>query len=245
MKNIKLIIEYDGTNYSGWQNQENAITVQEVIEKSIEEVTGENVRLIGSGRTDSGVHAKGQVANFYTNSTIPGDKFKTVLNNVLPEDIAIVDSMEVDLKFHSRFSATKKRYRYIIYNGKTPSPIKRYYSLYHKYDLDIDKMKKASIHLIGEHDFKSFMNKGSIVKDTIRTIYEINIIRQNEFIEITIEGNSFLKYMVRNIVGTLILIGNGQKESDYILKILEAKNRDCAGKTAAACGLFLEKVYYD
>lgn len=245
MKNIKLVIEYDGTNYSGWQNQENAITIQEVIEKSIALVTDEEVRLIGSGRTDKGVHAFGQVANFLTNSSIPGEKFKTVLNNLLPEDIAIVDSMEVDMNFHSRFSATKKRYRYVIYNGKLPSPIYRNYSLYHKYDLDIERMKRASEYLIGEYDFESFMNKGSIVKDTIRTIYEINIFRQGEFIEITIEGNSFLKYMVRNIVGTLITIGNNRMDPDNIINILEAKNRAAAGKTAAACGLFLEKVYYD
>ncbi len=245
MKNIKLIIEYDGTNYSGWQNQENAITIQETIEKSIGQVTGEIVRLIGSGRTDGGVHAFGQVANFLTNSTIPGEKFKTVLNNVLPQDIAIVDSTEVDIDFHSRFSAKRKRYRYIIYNGKMPSPIYRNYSLHYKYDLNIDRMKEAAEHLIGQHDFESFMNKGSIVKDTIRTIYEINIVRKGDFIEITIEGNSFLKYMVRNIVGTLIVIGNKRKNPEDILEILEAKNRECACKTAAACGLFLVKVYYD
>ncbi|TJX14072.1 tRNA pseudouridine(38-40) synthase TruA [Tissierella creatinini] len=245
MKNIKLIIEYDGTNYSGWQNQENAVTLQEVIEKSIGQITGEIVRLIGSGRTDGGVHALGQVANFLTNSTIPGEKFKKVLNNVLPEDIAIIDSMEVDMDFHSRFSATRKRYRYVIYNGNMPSPIHRYYSLHYKYDLDIDRMKQGAQYLIGEHDFESFMNKGSIVKDTIRTIYEINIYRQGNFIEITIEGNSFLKYMVRNIVGTLIVIGNKRKEPQDILNILRAKNREAACKTAPPCGLFLEKVYYE
>lgn len=245
MKNIKLIIEYDGTNYSGWQNQDNAITVQEIIEKSIGQVTGERVRLIGSGRTDRGVHAFGQVANFLTSSTIPGEKFKIVLNNFLPEDIAIVSSTEVDMDFHSRFSAKRKRYKYVIYNGDMPSPIYRNYSLYYKYELNIDRMKEAAEYLIGQHDFESFMNKGSVVKDTIRTINEITIGKQGDFIEITIEGNAFLKYMVRNIVGTLIVIGNKRKNPKDILKILEAKNRDWAGKTAAACGLFLEKVYYD
>lgn len=245
MKNIKLVIEYDGTNYSGWQNQENAITIQEVLEKAICKITGEEVRLIGSGRTDKGVHALGQVANFFTNSSIPGDKFKYILNNVLPEDVAIVDSCEVSMEFHSRFSAIKKRYKYVIYNGKMPSPIHRNYSLHYKYDLDIEKMSKAIDNFIGTHDFASFMGRGSVVKNSIRTIYEIKIESLEDFIEITIEGNSFLRHMVRIIVGTLLNVGSNKTLLEDIPVIIKAENREFAGKTAPAQGLFLEKVYYE
>lgn len=244
MKNIKLVIEYDGTNYSGWQNQENAITVQEVLESKIKEVTKETVRLIGSGRTDSGVHAKGQVANFFTASTIPGEKFKYVLNNILPDDIKILDSCEVELDFHSRFSAVRKRYRYVIYNNDMPSPIHRLYSLHFKYDLDIEKMQKAADYLLGTHDFISFMASGAIVKDTIRTIYELKVERKGDFILITTEGTSYLKYMVRNIVGTLLEVGNGRRNPEDVLYVLEARDRNKAGATAPPQGLFLEKVYY-
>lgn len=244
MKNIKLVIEYDGTNYSGWQNQENAITVQEVLEKKIKEITLETVRLIGSGRTDSGVHAKGQVANFFTSSTIPGEKFKYVLNNILPDDIKIIDSGEVDLDFHSRFSAKRKRYRYVIYNKDMPSPIHRLYSFHYKYHLDIEKMQEAADYLIGTHDFSSFMSTGAVVKDTIRTIYELKIEKEDEYIIITTEGNSYLKYMVRNIVGVLLKVGSGRIEPKKILSILEAKDRNKAGITAPPQGLYLEEVYY-
>lgn len=244
MKNIKLVIEYDGTNYSGWQNQENAITVQEVLEKKIKELTLETVRLIGSGRTDSGVHAKGQVANFFTRSTIPGEKFKYVLNNILPDDIKIMDSCEVDLNFHSRFSAKRKRYRYVIYNKDMPSPIHRLYSFHYKYHLDIEKMQEAADYLIGTHDFNSFMSTGAVVKDTIRTIYELKIEKEDEYILITTEGNSYLKYMVRNIVGVLLKVGSGRIEPKAMLSILESKDRNKAGITAPPQGLFLEKVYY-
>lgn len=245
MKNIKLTIEYDGTNYSGWQNQENAITVQEKIEEAIYKITGEEVRLIGSGRTDSGVHARGQVANFFTTSTIPGDKFKFVLNNVLPEDIAIIQSAEVDLEFHSRFDAIGKKYKYIIYNGLMPRPLYRNYSYHYKYKLDLEKMKEASKHLLGTHDFKSFMGSGAVVNSTIRTINEIKIEKREEFIEITVEGDSFLRYMVRIIVGTLIKVGNSQFQINDIQEIINAKDRNRAGQTAPPQGLYLEEVYYE
>ena len=245
MKNIKLTIEYDGTNYSGWQNQENAITIQEKLEIAISKITGEKISLIGSGRTDAGVHALGQVANFKTNSSIPGDKYKFTLNNILPEDITIIDSKEVDLNFHSRFSAVKKRYKYRIYTRKMPSAIYRNVSFHYKHDLDIDKMIEASKYFLGTHDFASFKGRKSVVKGTIRTIYKLDIEKVDNFIEITIEGNSFLRYMVRNIVGTLINVGSGKTKAEDIPNIIKSENRNCAGKTAPAQGLFLEKVYYD
>lgn len=244
MKNIKLIIEYDGMNYSGWQNQDNVITIQEKLEEAIKSVTGEVVRLIGSGRTDGGVHAMGQVANFYTNSTIPAERFKFALNIVLPEDISIIDSEEVGLDFHSRFSATRKRYKYLIFNGKVASPIYRNFSYHIKYDLDLDKMREAAKELIGTHDFLSFKGRKSIVNNTMRTIYKIEIERKDNFIEITIEGNSFLRYMVRIIVGTLIGVGSGRFEKEDIIKILSDKCRNSAGITAPPQGLYLEKVFY-
>lgn len=244
MRNIKLVIEYDGTNYSGWQNQENAITVQGMLEDAINKVTKEEVRLLGSGRTDSGVHALGQVANFFTTSTIPGDKFKFVLNNVLPEDIAIIESEEVDLKFHSRFDATGKRYKYKIYNGKMPRPIFRNYTSHYKHKLDLEKMIEASKYFLGTHDFKSFMGSGAVVNSTIRTIYEIRIEKIDDFIDITVEGDSFLRYMVRIIVGTLIKVGSKQFQVDDIPQIINARDRNCAGKTAPPQGLYLEEVYY-
>lgn len=244
MKNIKLLIEYDGTNYAGWQNQENAITIQEKLEYALKEVTGEYIKLIGSGRTDAGVHALGQVANFITNASIPGDKYKYILNNVLPDDISIINSEEVDISFHSRYSAKKKRYKYVIHTRKMPSPIYRNYSYHYKRNLDLDKMKKASEYFIGTHDFSSFKGRKSVVKSNIRTIYEIKFQRVNDFIEITFKGDSFLKYMIRIIVGTLINVGIGKTTIDEIPYIINSKNRDKAGKTAPPQGLFLEKVYY-
>ena len=245
MKNIKLTIEYDGTNYSGWQNQDNAITIQEILEHAIRIATGENIKLIGSGRTDGGVHALGQVANFYTKSSIPDEKFRDILNNLLPDDIKIVESRGVAHNFHSRFSAIKKRYKYRIYNNEIPRPIYRNYSFHYKQKLDIDKMRLASNYLIGTHDFKCFMSSQSVVKSTIRTIYEVKIEKIEDFIEITIVGNSFLRYMVRIIIGTLINVGIGKASVEHIPIIISSKNRHNAGKTAPPQGLFLEKVYYD
>ena len=245
MKNIKLIIEYDGTNYAGWQNQDNAIAVQEKLEYAIKKATDGDIKLIGSGRTDAGVHALGQVANFITNSTIPGDKYKFILNNILPEDISIVSSEEVDKDFHSRFSAKKKRYKYVIYTRKIASPIYRNYSFHYKHNLDIEKIKKASKYFLGTHDYSSFKGRKSLVKSNIRTIYDIRIEKLGDFIEITFIGNSFLKYMIRIIVGTLIDVGIGKTKVEDIPFIIESKNRNRAGKTAPPQGLFLEKVYYE
>lgn len=244
MKNIKLVIEYEGTNYSGWQNQDDVVTVQETIEKAIYKATGESAKLVGSGRTDKGVHSLGQVANFLTNSTIPGYKFKTVLNNLLPGDVAIIKSEEANIGFHARFDAVKKRYMYRIYNGKTPRPLYRRFSCQYKHNLDIEKMREASKYLLGTHDFRSFMGKKTDVHTTVRTIYKIDIEREGDFILLTFEGDSFLKHMIRIIVGTLTKIGNGQIPVEKIKTIIESKDRGLAGKTAPPEGLFLLKVFY-
>lgn len=244
MKNVKLTIEYDGTNYHGWQYQNNVNSIQEEIEKALTKITGEYINIFGSGRTDAGVHATGQVANFYTTSQLPIKRFKYALNMRLPRDITIVDSEEVDLEFHSRFSAKGKQYKYIIYNNEMPSAINRNYSYHIINRLNIDEMKKASKCLIGTHDFKSFMSKGTIVKDTIRTIYSIDIIKNGNFIEIIIEGSSFLRSMIRIIVGTLILVGNGKLRKEDLPNIILGKTRCLSGPTAPAQGLYLQKVYY-
>ena len=245
MRNIKLIIEYEGTAYSGWQSQDNATGIQEVIEKAIKKTTGEKVKLLAAGRTDAKVHAKGQVANFYTSSKIPGERFKLSLNIKLPDDIKIIESEEVDSDFHSRFSATKKRYRYIIYNGITPRPLYRNFSYHVHRPLDLKEMRKSIKYFIGEKDFRSFMGRSSVVHTTVKEIYSMEIIENGEFIEIVVEGKSFLKNMIRIIVGTLVYVGIGRIKSEDVEKIIEGRKRRLAGPTAPPQGLFLEKVYYD
>ena len=244
MKNIKLIIEYEGTNYWGWQTQNNLSTVQGEVKKAVDIATGEEIQLIGSGRTDKKVHALGQVANFITNSNIPGERYKYLLDFLLPDDITIVDSEEVDIKFHSRFDAKKKRYRYMVYNEKLPSAIYRNFSYHVKDNLNIEDMVEASKYFIGTHDFTSFKVSKTIKPNNIRTIYDINIEKKGSIIEFTFEGNSFLHNMVRIMVGTLIYVGNGKINKNEIPKIILERNRDKAGVTAPPQGLFLEKVYY-
>ncbi|WP_128426425.1 tRNA pseudouridine(38-40) synthase TruA [Gudongella oleilytica] len=245
MRNIKLVLEYDGTAYNGWQYQENGVSVQQKIEEAILAVTGEMISVKGSGRTDAGVHALGQVANFHTGSTIPGDKFKFALNNELPDDIRVIDSQEVDMSFHSRFSATHKRYRYRIYTGEVERPMFRNFCYHFKYPLDIDIMRYAAEHFIGSHDFKSFKGRRSITKTTVRKVNRIDIRQKGEMVDIWIDGDSFMRNMVRIMVGTLVEIGNGQRDKDSIPWILEQRDRNCAGHTAPAKGLFLEKVFYE
>jgi len=244
MKNIKLIIEYEGTNYSGWQIQDNAITIQETIEKALENLLGEKVKLIGSGRTDGRVHALGQVANFLTNSNIPGDRYKYALKQLLPPDITIIDSEEVDINFHSRFDAIKKRYKYIVYNGELPRALYRNFTYHLPYKLDIEKMVEASKYFCGTHDFIAFMATNSDVNSTVRTIYDISIKKKEDLIEFTIEGNSFLRNMVRIIVGTLLYVGIGKIPIEDIPQIIKEGKREKAGPTVPPQGLYLEKVYY-
>lgn len=245
MRNIKLTIEYDGTAYCGWQSQDNVIGIQEVIEEAIEKTTGEKVKLLASGRTDAKVHAKGQVANFFTNSTIPGDRFIHPLNMNLPEDVQVIKSEEVDLQFHARFSAKKKRYRYLIYNGQAPSPLKRNFSYQVDRTLNIDEMQKCIGYLVGERDFRSFMGPRSVVHTTVREIYNIEIIKNGDYIEIVFVGKSFLRNMIRIIVGTLVQVGIGRIKSEDVERIIEGRNRSLAGPTAPPQGLFLEEVFYE
>ncbi|GAA0734223.1 tRNA pseudouridine(38-40) synthase TruA [Clostridium oceanicum] len=244
MKNIKLTIQYDGTNYSGWQIQNNAITVQEVMEKAILKATGEKVKLIGCSRTDSKVHAREYICNFFIETRIPAERFNMVVNSYLPEDVVILNSKETDEKFHSRFSSKGKTYIYTVFNSKKPTVIGRNYFYYFKYDLDIDKMRKASQNFIGTHDFSAFKTKGGNVKTSIRTITECSIKVEGNFIKFTVSGDGFLYNMVRIMVGTLIEVGIGKIEPESIKSIIDSKDRKKAGKCAPGKGLCLEKVFY-
>ena len=243
MRNIKITVQYNGEKYCGWQKQPDSLGIQGTIEKAIYDITKEEVKVIGSGRTDAGVHALGQVANFSLSSDIPIQKIPNALNAKLPKDIAIIECCEVGDDFHSRYSAKGKRYRYLIYNSPYRSPIYKNISYHVKYDLDFKKMCKEAESLIGTHDFKGFMSSGSSVVDTVRTIYDIKLIKQENLIILEIEGNGFLYNMVRIIVGTLVDIGRGRL-NESLADIINSKSRSKSGHTAPAHGLFLKKVDY-
>ena len=244
MRNVKLTIEYDGTNYCGWQKQNNEKTIQEEIEKAIYKAVGEVVEVIGSSRTDAGVHARGMVANFKTNATIPFDRFKYAINDKLPDDIAIIESEEVSEDFHARYDSKGKTYCYSIINRQQKPAIGRNYVYHFKWDLDIEKMREACKHFIGKHDFKAFRSLGSSVKTTERTIKELYIESEGEKINIFITAYGFLFNMVRIIVGTLLKVGRGKSPVEDIEKIILLGDRKKAGPCVPAQGLILEKVYY-
>lgn len=245
MKRIKLTIAYDGTNYCGWQVQPNGITVEEVLNKALHKLTGENIQVIGASRTDSGVHALGNVAVFDSETTIPPERIAMALNQRLPEDIVIVKSEEVPLDFHPRYCECSKTYEYHIINTRIPIPTKRLTNYFVSYQLDFDKMRQAASYLVGEHDFISFCNVRTDVENTVRTIHALDIIQNGEEITIRITGNGFLYNMVRIIVGTLIRVGRGFYEPEKVKEILEAKDRKAAGVTAPAHGLMLVKIDYE
>ncbi len=244
MRNIKLTIEYDGSNYLGWQKQKTGETIQNTIEEAIKALTNEEVEVIGSSRTDAGVHAKGFVANFKTNSKIPSDKYREAINHKLPDDIVILKSEEVDESFHSRYNAKGKTYSYAILNRDVPSALNRYYLYHVKRKLDIEAMKEACKYFIGTHDFAAFKSSGSSVKTTVRTISKLYIDENNDIIKIYVTGDGFLYNMVRIIVGTLIMVGSNKIKPEEIENIIYEKDREKAGICVPAMGLVLEKVYY-
>lgn len=245
MKNIKLTIEFDGTNYVGSQRQKNGMSVQERIESAIFELTGEKVNLMCSSRTDAGVHAEAFVVNFITNTSIQGEKIKYALNNKLPKDIYVLQSEEVPLDFHARYSAIGKTYVYIVLKSEKGKAIKRNYCYFAKRQINVEAMKKAAQYLIGKHDFSAFKNVGGSVKTSIRNVKELKIEEKEETIEFTISADGFLYKMVRIIVGTLIEIGYGRRKPESIKEILESGERKKAGKTAPAEGLYLKHIYYN
>ena len=244
MKRIKLTIAYDGTNYCGWQIQPNGITIEEVINKTLSKLTGEQIQVIGASRTDSGVHAMGNVAVFDTETTIPPEKIAMALNQRLPEDIVIVKSEEVSLDFHPRYCDCSKTYEYHIINTRIPVPTKRLTNYFVSYNLNIENMRKAASYLVGEHDFVSFCNVRTDVENTVRTITDLEILTNGDEITVRITGDGFLYNMVRIIVGTLIRVGRGFYEPEKVKEILEAKDRRAAGVTAPAQGLMLMKIDY-
>ena len=245
MRNIKLTIEYDGKDFKGWQKQPNKLNIQGEIERAIENITGEKVELIASGRTDAGVHAMGQVANFKTSSNISIEKIPIAINSQVKNSIRIQKAEEVDEKFHSRYNCKKKTYRYVIDNSKYGSAIYRNMAYHMPIPLNIEEMKKAIKYFEGEHDFKSFKSSGTSSKSSIRTIYSANIVKEGTNIGIDLTGNGFLYNMVRIISGTLLDVGLGKIKAEDIPKIIEAKDRKKAGKTLPAHGLILLMVEYE
>ena len=245
MRNIKLTIEYDGKDFNGWQKQPNKLNIQGEIERAIENVTGEKVELIASGRTDAGVHALGQVANFKTNSNFPIEKFPIAINSQVKNSIRIQNAEEVDENFHSRFNCKRKTYRYAIDNSKYGSAIYRNVVYHMPIKLDVEEMKKAIKYFEGEHDFKAFKSSGTSSKSSVRTIYSANIITEGTSIAIDLTGNGFLYNMVRIIAGTLVDVGLGKIKATDIPEIIESKDRTKAGKTLPPHGLMLLHVEYN
>lgn len=244
MRNIKLTIEYDGSNYSGWQIQKNGVSIEGILTEAISNLVGHSIKLIGSSRTDAGVHAKGMVANFFVESSIPEENFAAAINSKLPRDIVVLEAEEVDLSFHSRYMSRGKLYSYTILNRKAPSALLRNYAAHVREALDIDSMKEACKFFIGTHDFAAFKSTGSSAKTSVRTVRMLKIESKDDLIKIFIEADGFLYNMVRIIVGTLIEVGKGKIRPDDVKGIIESKDRKSAGKTAPPQGLCLEKVYY-
>lgn len=245
MRNIKLTIEYDGKDFNGWQKQPNKLNIQGNIEKVISEITKEEIELIGSGRTDAGVHAIGQVANFKTNSNIPIEKFAIAINSRLKKSIIIKKAEEVPERFHSRYNCKKKTYRYTINNSDMGSAIYRNLEYNIKMPLNLENMKKASKYFEGEHDFSAFKASGTSSKSSVRTIYSADVKKENERIIIELTGNGFLYNMVRIISGTLVEVGLGKIRPEEIKDIIDSKNRQMAGKTLPPYGLYLVEVNYN
>lgn len=263
-----LSIAYDGTAYHGWQVQPNGITVQECVESAVQKLTGESLRVLCAGRTDSGVHALGQVASFHTNSTIPAGQFRRGLQRFLPDDITIVNSQPVASEFHATFSAIRKRYRYLIWDGPVTPPYLRHHAYRPRRALHVEPMQQALHALLGTHDFRCFETNYPNKATSVRTILQAEITRQmvpavwmggpswrpadarphedpeRPLICFEVEADGFLYNMVRAIVGTLLRIGNGQRPPEYLAEVIASMDRGRAGSTAPAHGLYLVRVDY-
>lgn len=244
MRNLKLTVEYDGTNFSGWQKQKERRTIQEEIENALEKILKEKITIIGSGRTDAGVHAIGQVANFKTDKQIKPQELLLAINTMLPVDIVVTNVEEVGEGFNARTSAKKKHYRYVINNSKIPSALNANREYYFKYFLDIEAMQLAANDLIGKHDYRAFCASGSSVENTEREIYLLKVNRLGDRVIIDIVGNGFLYNMVRIIVGTLLDIGTGKLDICVVNNMLEEKDRSMGGRTVGPEGLYLVDVAY-
>lgn len=244
MRNIKLTLEYDGENYHGWQRQPQVTTIQGMIEEALAKVLQEKMNLIGAGRTDAGVHARGQVANFKTKSNIPLKNLKAALNGLLPEDIVVRHAVQVPDDFHARYDAKSKSYCYTILNSPLPSPFYRKYAYFFPHPLDTAAMKRAAKFLVGRHDFSSFRGAGMTRGNHIRKVKRLRISTEKELIRLDMEADGFLYNMVRIIAGTLLEAGRGKMVAGEVRRILRAKDRRQAGPTLPARGLCLVKVKY-
>ncbi len=246
MRNIKLILEYKGTHLSGWQLQPDKRTVQGEIERALKKIFKKNIRIQGSGRTDAGVHALGQVANFKIHSLMKPEEIVRALNGNLPEDITILSAESVSIVFHSQFNAKQKTYRYTILNRQTRPALDNEFVWHVPYKINVPLMRSEAKAFVGQHDFRSFTatDSGHTDKNTIRKIARLNIRKKNDILTFEITGNGFLYKMVRNIVGTLVDVGTGQLPAGSVKKILKAQSRIAAGITAPAKGLTLISVKY-
>jgi tRNA pseudouridine38-40 synthase len=248
MRNLKLVLAYDGTEYSGWQVQPQAATVQGELASAIGRVTGEKVLPQGSGRTDAGVHALGQVANFVTQSPIPSENLVIALNDILPPSIRVLEASEAPAEFHARKSAKAKTYRYRIHRGGICPPFVARYVWHYPYPLDEGEMQEVAGLVVGEHDFTSFAavdpEQGREEPSNVRQIYSSSWQRQGDEFVYTVKGSGFLHHMVRNLVGTFLLAGKGTLKPSDLMRILDARSRSAAGATAPASGLFLVNVEY-
>ncbi|MGI6225196.1 MAG: tRNA pseudouridine(38-40) synthase TruA [Peptococcales bacterium] len=246
MRNIKAIVEYDGTNYHGFQIQgkQNVPTIQGALESCLMRVLKEPSKVTGAGRTDAGVHAEGQVINFFTNTKIPLERLPLALNCQLPEDIVIKSVEEVTSDFHAQYAALGKYYIYRIYNQRIPSVFYRRFSYFVPYGLDFEMIREACSLFVGTHNFKSFSASGTTVKNFQRTIYSLELVQKDDLWEFHIQGNGFLYNMVRIIVGTLLEVGKGKRNFDSIRQALFEEDRTLAGQTAPPQGLTLKKVFY-
>jgi len=243
-KRVRLTVAYDGTAYHGWQIQPGVITIESVLNACLSELLKEDIQVIGASRTDSGVHALGNIAVFDTVTRMPADKISYALNQRLPEDIRIQKSEEVPAEWHPRHCESRKTYEYRIYRGEFPMPVKRLYTLFIYHSLNVERMRQAARFLEGEHDFKSFCQTGAQVESTIRTIYCVEVIEQDQDLIIRVCGNGFLYNMVRIIAGTLMEVGQGKRAPEDITTILERRDRSAAGPTAPAHGLMLIKYEF-
>ena len=244
-RRIRLIVSYDGTNYVGWQLQDNGVSVQQRLNEAAKAITGEHIQLHGSGRTDSGVHARAQVAHFDTNARMPADKFAIALNMRLPRDIRVLYSKEAPPDFHARFSAKNKTYRYTVQTGLHADVFARTTALHVHTKLDVAHMQRAAEYALGEHDFKAFMSADCKITNTVRTVNKSEWTQDGHFCFYEVSANGFLYNMVRILVGTMLEIGGGKLPEDAIARALQSGLRDDAGATAPPHGLCLQRVQYE
>lgn len=244
-RNIRLKVSYEGTRYQGWQKQETSDnTIQGKLEKLISRMCGEDIAVQGSGRTDAGVHALGQIVNFHTSCEMPLPDMLQYMNQYLPEDIAVTEIDEVAERFHSRLNATGKKYCYRVWNSSIPNVFWRRYTHTVEEKLEVDAMKQAAKYFLGEHDFKAFTSTKKGKKSTVRRIDAIDIVCDGDLLTFTFRGNGFLYHMIRILVGTLLEVGQGERMPDSIPEILASKERENAGALVPGKGLVLEEVYY-